>query len=265
MENDNYIVYMHTVPNGRRYIGITHQEPERRWRGGMHYNYNKRFFLVIVKYGWDNIKHEILYKNLSEEEAIQKEMELIAKYKTNQEEYGYNMTTGGKGAPNCTKSIETREKLSKANKGKKHTEEAKRKIGEAHKGLHIGGKSPSAKKILQYDLEGNFIKEWDSFKDIERALNVSYTCIWAACNGKRKQIKGYIWKYKEENDNNKKYEYDENKSKTSISFNGKTQSLTQWANELEIPFDTLWARINVSKWTIEKAFTQPYKKSKKRG
>lgn len=262
MENDNYIVYMHTVPNGRRYIGITHQKPERRWRGGMHYNYNKRFFLVIVKYGWDNIKHEILYENLSEEEAVQKEIELIEKYKTNQEEYGYNMTTGGKGAPNCTKSIETREKLSKANKGRKASEETKRKIGEAHKGLHLGGKSPQARKILQYDLDGNFIKEWDSLKDIERALNVSYSAIWKVCNGERKQVKDCIWRYKEEKVRDKKY--NDNNSK-NISFNGKSQSLSRWSDELNIPKDVLWARLNRLNWTVEKTFTHPYKKSKKRG
>ena len=264
MENKDYKVYMHTVPNGRRYIGITHQEPERRWRGGMHYNYNKRFFLVIVQYGWDNIKHEILYENLSEEEAMQKEVELIAYYKTNQEEYGYNMTSGGSGAPNCTKSIETREKLSRANKGKKASEETKRKISEGRKGKLKGKESPSAKKVLQYDLDGNLVKEWDCLMDIQRALNVSYSSIWAVCNDKRKQIKGYVWKYKDEKIVNKK-EYNKDRSKTHISFNGKTQSLTQWSNELNIPLDTLWARIHISKWSIEKAFTHPYKPQKKRG
>ena len=263
MESERYIVYMHTVPNGRRYIGITCQQPERRWRGGMHYDYNRRFFLVIVKYGWDNIKHEVLYENLSEVEAKQKEIELIEKYKTNQEEYGYNMTTGGSGAPNCTKSIETREKLSKANKGKKVSEETRKKIGEAHKGLHLGGKSPQARKILQYDLDGNFIKEWDSLMDIERELNVSYTGIWKVCNNKRKQIRGYVWRYKDEKETNRVY--NENKSKTSINFNGKTQSLTQWSKELGIPDNVLWARLNKLNWTIEKAFTHPYKKNKKRG
>lgn len=170
------------------------------------------------------------------------------------------MTSGGSGAPNCTKSIETREKLSKANKGRKASEETKRKISEAHKGMHLSSKSPSARKILQYDLDGNFVKEWDCFMDIERELNIGYTNVWAVCNGKRKQIKGYIWKYKDAKDENKEHKYNENKSKTSISYNGKTQSLTQWAIELDIPFDTLWSRINKLKWTIEKAFTQPYKK-----
>lgn len=264
MENERYTVYMHTVPNGRRYIGITCQQPERRWRGGMHYDYNKRFFLVIVQYGWDNIKHEILYENLSKAEAKQKEIELIEEYKTNQEEYGYNMTSGGDGAPNCTKSIETREKLSKANKGKKHTEEARRKIGEAHKELHLGGKSPSAKKVLQYDLDGNFIKEWDSFMDIQRELGVSYQNVWKVCNGKTEKFLGYVWKYKNE-ETKAERKHNDNINKTNISFNGKTQSLTQWSIELDIPLNVLWARINKLKWTTEKAFTYPYNPQKKRG
>lgn len=264
MGNEKYIVYMHTVPNGRRYIGITHQEPERRWRGGMHYDYNKRFFLVIVKYGWDNIKHEILYENLSEEEALLKEIELIEKYKTNQEEYGYNMTTGGKGAPNCTKSIETREKLSKANKGRKASEETKQKISQGRKGKLKGGEHPQSKKVLQYDLDGNFIKEWDSFMDIERELGVTYQNIWRVCNGQKEKALGYIWKYKNE-ETKVKRKHNDKMSKTNISFNNKTQSLVRWSEELNIPDNVLWARLNQLHWTVEKALTYPYKPQKKRG
>ena len=259
LDMKNYIVYMHTVPNGRKYIGITCQQPDRRWRGGMHYNYNKRFFSAIVKYGWNNIKHEILFENLSQEEAEQKEIELIKEYHTDQEEYGYNMTSGGKGAKNCTVSLETREKLRMANTGKKASEETRKKLSEAKKGKFIGGKSVKARKILQYDLDGNLIKEWDSLKDIERALNVSYTCIWQVCNGKRKQVKGYAWKYKDENTNVQR-RHNDNNSKTSLSFNEKTQSLARWSYELGIPLDVLWERLYRMNWSVEKAFTQPYKK-----
>lgn len=255
----NYIVYMHTVPNGRKYIGITCQPPERRWRGGMFYDYNKRFFSVIVKYGWDNIKHEILFENLTQEEAEQKEIELIKEFKTDQEEYGYNLTSGGKGAKNCTKSLETREKLRIAHTGKKASEETRQKLSRASKGRNLGGKNPNARKILQYDMEGNFIREWDCFKDIERELGVSYSCIWEVCNGKKKQIKGYVWKYHDEKpkDECKK---PRNNYKTNISFNGKNQPLVQWAEELDIPLDVLWARLNTLNWTVEKSFTHPYKK-----
>ena len=42
-----------------------------------------------------------------------------------------------------------------------------------------------------------------------------------------------------------------------ITFNGKTQTLTQWANELNIKKSTLHNRIRVHGWSIERAFTEP--------
>lgn len=87
---ENYIVYKHTSPSKKVYIGITNRNPIIRWgKGGRQYlnkqkngNYAHRFFAnAIIKYGWDNIKHEILFTNLSREEACNKEKELIAYYK----------------------------------------------------------------------------------------------------------------------------------------------------------------------------------------
>lgn len=54
------------------------------------------------------------------------------------------------------------------------------------------------KKINQYDLEGNFIKQWESVSDIKKELNI--TNIASCCKGRYKQCNGYIWKYV--NDNN---------------------------------------------------------------
>ena len=81
-----YIVYMHTCPNGKKYIGITSQSPERRWQKGKGYAYgsNPYFYNAIEKYGWDNIEHTILFRNLTKEEAEQKEIELIKEHKTSQ-------------------------------------------------------------------------------------------------------------------------------------------------------------------------------------
>ena len=75
--NNNFCVYKHTFPNGNVYIGITGQEPEKRWANGFGYQ-GQRVFKYIVKYGWDNIKHEILYSNITELEAERIEKKLIA-------------------------------------------------------------------------------------------------------------------------------------------------------------------------------------------
>ena len=52
-------------------------------------------------------------------------------------------------------------------------------------------------KIVQYDLQGNFIKEWDSITDAETQLDLFDSGIVRCCQGKQKQCGGYIWKYKE--------------------------------------------------------------------
>ena len=70
-----YIVYMHTSPNNKRYIGITsHTNPKHRWKGVYGYHKNDYFYRSIQKYGWDNFKHEIIASNLSKEEACKMEI-----------------------------------------------------------------------------------------------------------------------------------------------------------------------------------------------
>ena len=52
-----------------------------------------------------------------------------------------------------------------------------------------------SKSVLQYDLDGNFIKEYPSTKEAERQTGIKH--ISECCLGVYKQMKGYIWKYKE--------------------------------------------------------------------
>lgn len=59
-----------------------------------------------------------------------------------------------------------------------------------------GKKHHRSKPIIQYDKEGNFIKEWDCANDVERVLGISNKHIGSVCLGKRKSCGGYIWKYK---------------------------------------------------------------------
>ena len=63
MGNKTYCVYMHTSPSGKAYIGITCQTPEYRWgKEGKGYVNCVAFFNAILKYGWDNIGHQILHR-----------------------------------------------------------------------------------------------------------------------------------------------------------------------------------------------------------
>ncbi len=158
-----YIVYKHTSPNGKVYIGITGKTAEERWQNGRGYKANKHFYNAIKKYGWDNIKHEILYQNLKAEEAYKIEKELIKKYQSNNLKNGYNKSIGGeKTSLGCKQPLEANLKRSNAlkgcipwnkgihttnsgcfkkgdipwSKGKKVSDEVKEKIKNKSKGKH---------------------------------------------------------------------------------------------------------------------------------
>ena len=60
----------------------------------------------------------------------------------------------------------------------------------------INSNKKRTKAILQYDLDGKFIKEWDSILNAAIYYNVSATNISACLNNRQKTCKGYIWKYK---------------------------------------------------------------------
>ena len=65
---ENYKVYMHIFPNNKVYIGVTKQKPEYRWRNGTKYNDNQYMKNAIQKYGWGNIKHIILFEDLTDDD-----------------------------------------------------------------------------------------------------------------------------------------------------------------------------------------------------
>jgi hypothetical protein len=50
--------------------------------------------------------------------------------------------------------------------------------------------------IIQYDLEGNFIREWESAKQASRELKINRTDIGCCCNRKKNKALGYIWRFK---------------------------------------------------------------------
>lgn len=66
---DNYIVYQHVTPDGVYYFGTT-KDIKYRWsRNGAFY---KKTALepYIDKYGWDNIKHQILFRDQTKDNAL---------------------------------------------------------------------------------------------------------------------------------------------------------------------------------------------------
>ena len=58
-----------------------------------------------------------------------------------------------------------------------------------------------AKKVNQYDLQGNYIKTWDCIKDASNELNIRNYSISLCCKGKYKNVGGFKWKYTELKEN----------------------------------------------------------------
>lgn len=133
---EEYMVYKHTAPNGKVYIGITERKPEKRWGNGNGYKQNKHFYSAILKYGWENIKHEIVEDGLAKEQACAKEIELIAKYDATNPRKGYNHSTGGEINKGYHLSPETRRKISESLKSKGYhlSSDMRRKLSEVNKG-----------------------------------------------------------------------------------------------------------------------------------
>ena len=83
-------------------------------------------------------------------------------------------------------------------------EEAKKKISKACKekkayikNLKIASEK-NKKAIFQYDLNGNFIKEWDCSATVEKELGLFATSIIKVCKNKGKTCGNFIWRYKED-------------------------------------------------------------------
>lgn len=53
-----------------------------------------------------------------------------------------------------------------------------------------------SKPVLQYDLLGNFIREWPSMIKVEEELGIYNSSISQCCLGNLKSAGGFIWKYK---------------------------------------------------------------------
>ena len=129
---NNYKVYVHISPNGKRYYGTTKKEKvEERWRNGRGYYNNEYFTKAINKYGWDNFEHIVIAKGLTKDEAKWVKMELIREWDTINPEYGYNESR------KKPLSEETKQKMSESHKGYKHTEKTKKKMSEVRKGMQF--------------------------------------------------------------------------------------------------------------------------------
>lgn len=258
---ENYYLYYHKNPLTKElfYVGIGTNK--RAWdfisgRNPHYKNYVKKYGEPIVdiirenltkeeacslemefitKYGRKGIEPDgiLLNKSIGGEvialgnKFTEEQKQKIVQAKTGQK---YNIPEGrihgskGKPKPEWFMDEELKEKISKANKGKKHTKihtnkgiprtlETKQKISKANskpKPNGFGDKikqvvnykligEKNSKSVIQLDVQNNVIQEFKSVKEALIFLNKSTnnSCITACLKGRQKTAFGYIWKYKE--------------------------------------------------------------------
>lgn len=233
-----YCLYCHTnKTNGKRYFGITRTAPKRRWAAGHGYQSSRHFNFAIQKYGWDGFDHEIIADNLTKEQACAMERDYIARFKTTDARFGYNLSEGGQsGAAGIVQSEETRakksaklkgrtfteehrRKLSEAAKGRKFTEEHKANLSKARKGRKLTheqkariSRANKGRKLTEEQREK--IREskrgmmrpvyctetdmtYESVSAAARALGVSRSNLASTCKGKHEHVGGYHVRYAE--------------------------------------------------------------------
>lgn len=227
--SSTWSVYKHISPNGKVYVGITHQKPEYRWNNGKGYKTNKRFARAIDKYGWEQFVHEIIADGLTEDEAVALEKNLIKLYGSADKKYGYNVALGGH-----IQSEESRKKIGETRKargvtswtlGKHLSKETREKISKSHTGSHYSmsdegrenirrsklgeknpnyGKRPSdetiAKQIKQrqkpvVQINGEIRTMFDSATEAGKAMGIAACNITRVCRGDRLTAGGYRWEY----------------------------------------------------------------------
>ena len=210
----SYCVYKHTSPSGKVYIGMTKHNPAERWKNGKGYHKNSYFWKAIRKYGWNAFSHEIVASLLSKEDASTMEVELIAKYNSNNPEHGYNITAGGEVNILPQSSLD---KIRKKNKGRVFTEEHRRRISEAKQKLiaEHPEKLPSRKGYKMTDEQKRMLTEasrkarskkiecvetgavYSSLTEASRATGANLSSLSEMLHGKQKSVAGFTWRYAE--------------------------------------------------------------------
>lgn len=212
-------VYVYTNKiDGKKYVGTTTQTIKKRAKNGRGYQRCARFWDAIQLHGWDNFECEIVAVVDSTEEACRLEKELISIYKSNQEEYGYNLEAGGKDKGDIAESTraklsalghrkhspESVERAAAKHRGLKHSEETKRAMSEKRKEMaktewfkdHVEKMHASTrKKVAVLDASGNVEAAFESIADAAKSFGTDASCISRVCSGERQLAAGRKWVY----------------------------------------------------------------------
>jgi group I intron endonuclease len=202
-------IYKFSSPNGKIYIGKTFNINKRKSDYKcLHCKGQKILYHSLLKYGFENHEFEILKEGLFTNEELSKlECYYIIHFNSfvKWNKLGMNLTLGGEGCNLIHHSQKTKDKISKTKKGSPKTvaqinatkNRVGRKIPKSQDWIRNNAEGIK-KPILQFSLDGEFIKEWKSAMDVELELGLGRKNI--SCNLRNKTLSafGFIWRFKNE-------------------------------------------------------------------
>jgi group I intron endonuclease len=215
----DWVIYKITNPNGRIYIGKTHNLHNRKkqYRYVAHKN-QMLIYRSIIKYGWDAHTFEVIDNFKSNTGyCAGKEMFWVRTYMSNYKKYpeqkGMNLTDGGEGTIGYKMPEERKKQISAFHKGKQHllgfkmSKETLEKRRNSVLGKPLNPDKVKirtvkmiaviGRRIIQYDINGNKIDEHPTIAVAINKSGVSKTHIHRILNGVIKKPR-YIFKYKED-------------------------------------------------------------------
>lgn len=142
-------VYKITFSNNKVYIGITNRSLKDRMvehKSRLKTGRKNKLYSAMKKY--EDFQVDILEKCETYDMAKTLEIKYIKHFNSNGAG-GYNMTDGGDGALGYRPSDQTRDRMSKAQKGKKRSPEHIKTISEAKKGFKFSEESKIKMSIWQ--------------------------------------------------------------------------------------------------------------------
>lgn len=207
--DNTYLIYKHTSPSGKSYIGQTNNIA-RRNNSHQSSPHCTAFSLAIKKYGWNSFNHEILIDNLSGEDANDWEKFYIFIENTISPS-GYNLQFGGDNHK-CSEETRLRIKAAKQN----ITAETRAKIGAYHIGnTYCLGRvmSDATREKLRIANIGKTLSE-----ETKKKISI-------AGKGRKYPIRSHEWR-KKLSESNKGFKHTESaKIKMSLSRKGVPKSL----------------------------------------
>ena len=188
-------IYKITSPSNKVYIGSS-RNIHKRWLAYKNCSKSQhKLFDSINNYGIEIHQFEVILecelKDLFYFERCFQEI-------YNSIEYGLNCVYVNTDEKPLVISEEVRKKMSNSQLGKKHSLVTieKRKNYKHSKEIIQKIIDKQSKTIIQYSLEGVYIKEWKSASEASVYLNKHPAHISSCCLGKRKTAYGYKWKFK---------------------------------------------------------------------